>query len=621
MLSPLRLYLRRHRLDAIFIPLADPHGSEYVAPCWQYLKQLTGFTGSAGTAIVTAHEACLWTDSRYWLQAEEEIKAAGFTLMREGHPDTPTPLDWLGGRAWAEIGEENSLSRDNVSTLLRKKEKAASPAEETAPAYACAVPDEMASCAMSEEWQEAAFPLRLVPVDTQGFFAEVWPSRPAAPCAVIGEQPLEWAGQEMAEKLARLAENIQEQGHREGVVFFGNLSDIAWLTNLRGGDVECNPVFSAWLAYDAAQASFTLFTHTESLAPTAQLALARAKVDTAPYDAVWNFLRTHAPVVCDPAEAPLALMRHCNLPPKHFENPVTMWRAVKNEAEIGGLREAMERDGVAWVRLLMWLERVFEKNEPISELTVCEKIEQLRSEQKGYLGPSFETIAAWGPHAAIVHYEPTPATDVPVQRHGLLLIDTGGQYDCGTTDTTRTLPCGPLTDEELRVSTLVFKGHLALQSQRFPTGTCGLQLDLAARSPLWNAGLDFGHGTGHGVGAHLCVHEGPHQIRKDRRPSTLIPLAPGMTITDEPGIYAAGRFGVRTENTLLVVSAEETEWGAFLRFEPLTLCPYPRRAIDAALLTPDELSLARAYHAEVLRRLAPRLTPAEQQWLAEQEIG
>lgn len=571
----LRHWMQTHGIEAVYVPIADPHGSEYIAPHWQYLRHLTGFTGSAATVVVTQTEARLWTDSRYWLQAADELASQGYTLMRDGAPEVPAPLAWCAAQGLKRVG----------------------------------VPGEMAPVAARDEAAQSG--LELVALDTAALFAEVWSERPALPAGPIGVQPLEWAGDPAQVKLKRLADQLRSQG-QAGYCLLCDLADIAWLLNLRGRDIECNPVFVAWLAIDATTGHCVLFTHSDTLTEAARKQLQACSVALRPYDSLMSWSGLSA-CSYDPAEAPLMLYEARR---GHFSNPVSGWRAIKNEAECRGFREAMERDGVALVQFLRWMDEMRQAGTLPTEVSLDAYLTARRAEQPGYEQLSFETIAGYGPHGAIVHYEATPATSAQLEPHGLLLLDSGAQYDCGTTDITRTLPLGPLSDEERRVYTLVFKGHLALQRQHFPEGTLGLQIDLAARQYMWNEGYDFGHGTGHGVGSHLCVHEGPQQIRKNLRGCTLVPLASGMTITDEPGIYVEGRFGVRIENTLLVVPAGQTPFGTFLRFEPLTLCPYDLEAVDRALLTVPEVDQINEYHALVRERLLPRLTDeADRNWL------
>lgn len=572
----LRQWMKSHEVKALLIPIADPHASEYIAPHWQYLRYLTGFTGSAATAIVTLNEALMWTDSRYWLQAAEELEQLGFFLMKEGEAQVPSPLQWCAAQ--------------DIMTLH--------------------APHDMVTVSLREEAESAG--LELEGISTACLLSEVWPQRPPLPCEPIKVQDMQWAGIAISDKLQRLTTHLRQAGVK-GYYLINDLADIAWLLNLRGSDIEYNPVFIAWLAINVEEGSYTLFTHAETLMPEAALQLGQCQVKLRAYNelAMWEYLhscsydRTTAPLMLDDGNAR-----------RHFPNPVSLWRAKKCKAECEGLREAMLRDGVALVQFMRWMNDMRCAGTLPTEMELDQKLTALRAEQSGFEQLSFATIAGYGPHGAIVHYEASDSTDSQLEPHGLLLLDSGAQYDCGTTDITRTLALGTLTEEERRVCTLVLKGHLALQRQHFPQGTTGIQLDLAARQYMWNEGYDFGHGTGHGVGAHLCVHEGPYQIRKNLRTCTLLPLLEGYTVTDEPGIYVEGHFGVRIENTLLTVEAESTAFGKFLQFEVLTLCPYDVEPIDLKALTSVEIEQINAYHAMLRQLIMPRLYhEADRQWL------
>lgn len=562
---------------AYIVPTADPHNNEYIPSHWMCREWLTAFNGSAGIAVVTATEAALWTDSRYWLQAAEQLANTPFSLMKEGDQDVPDVTTWLKAQGIQMF----------------------------------AGPADMISCQMVEDFRAEGLEYMALP----DAFDVLWTDRPALPAQPIVVYNSLYAGRSAKEKLATLATWFDESVKTEAEAYLINdLADIAWLLNLRGNDIAYNPVFVAYLIYNKPSRKFTLFTHAETLTPEAQQALTEAEVSVAPYVDAVDYVAQH-PTAIDPA---MATMHLCQSTQRiHYTSPVEMWRAIKCEAEAEGMRQAMLRDGVAMVRFLRWLDERMQAGEEVTELSIDEKLTALRAEQKGYKELSFGTIAACGAHGAIVHYEADRHTNVRLPQHGLLLLDSGAQYDCGTTDITRTIALGNLTAEERQVYTLVLKGHMRLQNMHFPEGTTGLQLDLAARQDMWAAGYDFGHGTGHGVGASLCVHEGPHQIRKNVRPCTLIPFKAGMTITDEPGIYVEGRFGVRIENTLLCVPSKQTAFGRFLRFEILTLCPYDLRVVDFSLLTPDEIEQINAYHQHVRRSLMPHLTEeADKIWLA-----
>lgn len=574
----LRSWMRDHGVDAYIVPTSDPHNDEYIPPHWMCREWITGFTGSAGTAIITLTRAALWTDSRYWLQAAEQLADTPFELMRDGEPRTLTPAIWLG------------CQKQNGADFI------------------VAGPDDMLTPFTARWLREAGLTLRTGLPDA---FDAIWADRPALPAAPIVVQPEQWTGRAAADKLHAAAFRITPW-LKADCYLFNDLSDIAWLLNLRGSDIAYNPVFVAYLVYFREDEHFALFTHTDTLTPEAYDKLRRYDVSLREYDEIADFCRRHSVQAAD--SVPLSLPLKQSEP---LASPVGQMRAVKNEAEREGFRQAMLRDGVAMVQFLRWLQEEVGSGRRVTEISASQRLSDLRAAQPGFCDLSFATIAGYGPHGAIVHYEAEPHTDAELRPEGLLLLDSGAQYESGTTDITRTIALGPVTDEMRRVYTLVLKGHLALARQRFPEGTTGLQLDLAARSAMWHHGYDFGHGTGHGVGSHLCVHEGPHQIRKDLRDCTLVPFADGMVVTNEPGIYLAGRFGVRIENVLLCRHALQTDFGRFLEFEDLTLCPYDLRPLDLSLLTAGEVEQIDAYHAEVRRRLMPLLTDeADRDWLA-----
>lgn len=566
-------------VKAYIVPTADPHNDEYIPQHWMCREWITGFTGSAGTAVITADDALLWTDSRYWLQAEEQLKDTPFKLMKEGAEGVPCIGEWL--REVAHIDIDNAFLPADLATI-----------------------NTMDACRLM--WTNAHETL-------PSAFDSIWPDRPQLPAKPIDIQPVEWAGEEVCCKLERLKEDLKRVKHIDKFLF-NDLSDIAWLLNLRGEDIPYNPVFIAFLLYNRGENKFTLFTHAETLTEAAKQQLEAAHISTQPYEAAAIYCQENE-VAFDDATFSYLLTHGENF--LTFSSPVEEWRSVKNEAECEGFRQAMLRDGVAMVKFLHWLDENMQAGNEVTELSVDEKLTALRAEQPGFKELSFATIAACGAHGAIVHYEADKHSNVRLPQHGLLLLDSGAQFDCGTTDITRTIALGNLTNEERHVYTLVMKGHLRLARLHFPEETTGLQLDLAARQDMWAEGYDFGHGTGHGVGSHLCVHEGPHQIRKDLRPCTLACFVKGMTITDEPGLYLEGRFGVRIENTLLCTDDRTTAFGHFLRFETLTLCPYDLRPLDISLLTNEEIEQINAYHAHVRQAIMPLLNDeADKLWLA-----
>ena len=591
-LDALREEMRREHLGAFIFPSTDPHNSEYTADHWKGREWISGFNGSAGTAVVTLHAAALWTDSRYFIAAAQQLKGTEYQLMRERIEDTPTIAEWLGKQLADENDKEVGLygmdcTANDVQQLT------------------------------SELRQHGGLTLRTNFDPLQ----RIWTNRPPIPMRPIVPQPIEYAGEDTLSKLSRIRKALREQ-HADGMLM-ASLDDIAWTLNLRGSDVHCNPVFISYLLISTQSA--TLFVHEEKLTAEARQHLTASGVATASYTAVAEGLRRYPEynILADPDEISHTLMQviqpneinsHLSPLTSHLlqaSSPVPMMKAVKNDAEQRGFRQAMIRDGVALVRFLRWLKPAVEAGGQ-TEMSVDQKLTALRAEQPLYQGLSFDTIAGYQAHGAIVHYEATPETDVPLKPEGLLLLDSGAQYMDGTTDITRTIALGPVTDEQRRIYTLVLKGHIQLQMLKFPDGASGTQLDAVARRGLWKSGLNFLHGTGHGVGSYLNVHEGPHQIRMEYRPA---PFHAGMTVTDEPGIYLEGRFGVRIENVLLVQPYMETEFGRFLQFETLTLCPIDTTPVDVTLLTDNERTWLNDYHQMVFDRLSPHLDDSDRQWL------
>ena len=584
--------MRREHLGAFIFPSTDPHNSEYTADHWKGREWISGFNGSAGTAVVTLHAAALWTDSRYFIAAAQQLEGTEYQLMRERIEDTPTIAEWLGKQLADENDKEVGLygmdcTANDVQQLT------------------------------SELRQHGGLTLRTNFAPLQ----RIWTNRPPIPMRPIVPQPIEYAGEDTLSKLSRIRKALREQ-HADGMLM-ASLDDIAWTLNLRGSDVHCNPVFISYLLISTQSA--TLFVHEEKLTAEARQHLTASGVATAPYTAVAEGLRRYPEynILADPDEVSHTLMQviqpneinsHLSPLTSHLlqaSSPVPMMKAVKNDAEQRGFRQAMIRDGVALVRFLRWLKPAVEAGGQ-TEMSVDQKLTALRAEQPLYQGLSFDTIAGYQAHGAIVHYEATPETDVPLKPEGLLLLDSGAQYMDGTTDITRTIALGPVTDEQRRIYTLVLKGHIQLQMLKFPDGASGTQLDAVARRGLWKSGLNFLHGTGHGVGSYLNVHEGPHQIRMEYRPA---PFHAGMTVTDEPGIYLEDRFGVRIENVLLAQPYLETEFGRFLQFETLTLCPIDTTPVDVTLLTDNERTWLNDYHQMVFDRLSPHLDDSDRQWL------
>ena len=577
-LALLRQELQRERLSAYIFPTADPHQSEYTADHWKGREWISGFNGSAGTAVVTLTSAALWTDSRYFIAAAEQLEGTEFQLMKLKVDGTPTIAEWLGKEL--TDATDKSVGIDGMTASIATVEEL-----------------------IGDLRQQGGLMLHT----NFDVLARIWKNRPSIPLNPIEIQPLALTGEDAQSKLTRIRKALREQ-HADGMLM-AQLDDIAWTLNLRGSDVHCNPVFVSYLLI--ASQRVTLYINKEKVTADVQRYLADNGIEVAPYEDVAKGLRDYFEynILLDPDEVNYTLMKAVKREVVRGTSPVPLMKAVKTEAEQEGSRKAMVRDGVAMVRFLKWLE----ENPRQTEVSVADKLETLRSEQPLYKGLSFDTIAGYEAHGAIVHYEATAETDVPLEQKGFLLLDSGAQYQDGTTDITRTIAMGPLTDEQKKVYTLVLKGHIDLQMLRFPDGATGTQLDAIARQPLWQHGLNFLHGTGHSVGSYLNVHEGPHQIRMEWKPAK---LRAGMTVTDEPGIYLEGRFGVRIENTLLVVPAGETECGKFLGFETLTLCPIDVKPIIVEMLTADERQWLNDYHAMVFNRLKNSLNGEEKAWLA-----
>lgn len=581
-IEDLREVMRRESIDAFIFPSTDPHNGEYVPAHWEGRKWLTGFDGSAGTAVVTMNDAALWTDSRYFIAAEQQLQGTPFRLMKERVEGTPTITKWLGMKlatvASPTVGVDGMVnSADSVEHLIH------------------------------ELRAEGGITVRT----NYDPLAVIWADRPPVPQDKVSVHPLEYAGEACRDKLRRIRERLKEL-HACGMLVSA-LDDIAWSLNLRGTDVHCTPVFVAYLLIGPECA--TLFIDKEKLTPEVEAYLRGEGVATAGYDDVGRALAAYGEynILMDAAETNYTLYNMPRCLKAAAASPIPAMKAVKNDVEMQGFRNAMTRDGVAMAKFLRWLRPAVEAGGQ-TEMSVSAKLEQLRVEQPLYRGLSFDTIAAYQEHGAIVHYEPTPETDAPLRPEGLLLLDSGAQYLDGTTDITRTIALGPLSDEQRRVYTLVLKAHIALELCRFPRGASGTQIDAIARACLWRYGFNFLHGTGHGVGSYLSVHEGPHQIRMEYKPA---PLVEGMTVTDEPGLYLPSRFGVRTENTLLIVPGGETDFGRFLQFESLTLCPIDTEPLVRTMLTDEETAWLNAYHKAVYDRLSPHLDDDTRAWLAE----
>ena len=577
-LEALREVMRREHLAAFIFPSTDPHQGEYVPDHWKGREFISGFNGSAGTAVVTLTSAALWTDSRYFIAAEDQLKGTEFQLMKLKIEGTPTIAAWIGREceAGVEVGVDGWCSSANsVKELIADLRKQGGLTVRT----------------------------NLDPLK------QIWQNRPVIPDHQVEIYPMAYAGESCHEKIVRIRKALRER-HADGMLMSA-LDDIAWTLNLRGTDVHCNPVFVSYLLISSKDV--TLYINKVKLTPAVSDYLQAEGVRVDDYENVTRGLKDYFEynILVDPDEVNYTLYQSIIREKVEEESPVKRMKTVKNKTEIAGFRSAMLKDGIAMVRFLKWLKPAVEAGGQ-TEMSVDEKLTSLRAEQPLYRDISFDTIAGYEAHGAIVHYEATPETDIALEPHGLLLLDSGAQYLDGTTDITRTIALGPVTEEQKKIYTLVLKGHIQIELCKFPSGASGTQLDILARNAMWREGLNYLHGTGHGVGTYLNVHEGPHQFRMEWKPA---PLVEGMTITDEPGIYLAGRFGARIENTLLIVPYKETEFGRFLGFESLTLCPIDKAPIVKEMLLQEEIDWLNDYHRHVFKMLSPHLAQDECEWL------
>lgn len=580
-LESLREVMKREHLAAFIFPSTDAHQSEYVADHWMGRAWISGFDGSAGTAVVTMHSAALWTDSRYFLAAEEQLKGTEFQLMKLKIPGTLSIAEWLGKELQdvdsPEVGLDGWVnSYSSTSGLIADLRKAGGITVRT----------------------------NFDPLE------EIWKDRPSIPLKPVEIQPMEFAGEDVSSKIKRIRLALRAQ-HADGMLVSA-LDDIAWTLNLRGTDVHCVPVFVSYLLI--ASDKLSLFVDEAKVSSEIRAYLESNGVSIYKYNKVEEGLKAYSEynILLDGNETSYYLWKAVRCQEiVQASSPIPAMKAVKNEAEIAGYRSAMLKDGVAMVKFLKWLLPAVEAGGE-TEISIDKKLTALRAEQKLFRDISFDTIAGYQAHGAIVHYEATPETDIPLKPEGLLLLDSGAQYQDGTTDITRTIALGPITEEMKHIYTLVLKAHIQLELAKFPDGASGTQLDALGRECMWREGFNFLHGTGHGVGSYLSVHEGPHQIRMEYMPT---PLRAGMTLTDEPGLYLAGKFGVRIENTVLLSDYMKTEFGKFLQIEPLTLCPIDTAPIDLTMLMPEELAWLNEYHAKVYAELAPYLDEEEKKWL------
>ena len=586
-LASLREVMRCEKLDAFVFPSTDPHHSEYTPDRWKGREWISGFNGSAGTAVVTMDDAALWTDSRYFLAAEQQLEGTSFQLMRLKIKGTPSIAQWLGEKLKdgnAQVGVDGMCNNvSSVKDLVRDLRRQGGITVRT----------------------------NFDPLN------EIWKDRPLIPENKIEVHPMKYAGETTLSKIGRVRTALRDKG-ADGMLVSA-LDDIAWVLNLRGSDVHCNPVFVAYLLLSSHEA--TLFVDKVKLTPEVEDYLESQDVKVEAYEKVGEALEKYFEfnILLDPEETSYTLYNIiASTDSKAYAkeivasaSPIPAMKAVKNDAEIAGYRNAMLRDGVAMVKFLKWLKPAVEAGGQ-TEISIDRQLTAFRAEQPLFRGISFDTIAGYNAHGAIVHYEATADTDIPLEPNGLLLLDSGAQYEDGTTDITRTIALGPVTDEMRRVYTLVLKGHIQLELAKFPDEASGTQLDALAREAMWREGMNFLHGTGHGVGSYLNVHEGPHQIRMEYMPA---PLKAGMTVTDEPGLYLEGKFGVRHENTLLIQPYMSTAFGDFLQMESLTLCPFDTVPIIKEMLLPEEVDWLNQYHRHVFDVLAPHLDEEERSWL------
>lgn len=581
-LESLREVMRREHLSAFIFPSTDAHQSEYVADHWQGRTWISGFNGSAGTAVVTMKSAALWTDSRYFLAAEEQLKGTEFQLMKLKIEGTPTISEWLAQELQgenAEVGLDGMVNSYHETMGL-----------------------------IADLRKSGGITVR-TNLDPLGL---IWTDRPAIPANPVEIQPMEFAGESVASKISRIRTALRQR-HADGMLISA-LDDIAWTLNLRGTDVHCVPVFVSYLLISSQQVS--LYVDSAKINDEVKAYLTENGILLYPYNKVAEGLERYSEynILLDGDETSYFLWKTVKCKEIIAGNsPVPAMKAQKNDREIAGFRQAMLRDGVAMVKFLRWLKPAVEAGGQ-TEISIDRKLTSFRAEQHLFRDISFDTIAGYQAHGAIVHYEATPETDVALKPEGLILIDSGAQYQDGTTDITRTIALGPVTEEMKHVYTLVLKGHIQLELAKFPDGASGTQLDALARECMWREGYNYLHGTGHGVGSYLSVHEGPHQIRMEWKPT---PLRAGMTVTDEPGLYLSGKFGVRIENTLLIKDYQTTEFGKFLQMESLTLCPIDLTPVDFSMLQPEEIEWLDTYHRDVFEKLSPYLEGEDLEWLRE----
>ena len=580
-IAALRGHIAQEQIQAFIIPSTDPHLSEYVAPHWQSREWISGFTGSAGTVVVTAKDAGLWTDSRYFLQAARQLEGTCITLYKEMLPETPNIPEFLS----AHLQEGDCVGIDGKMFSAEEVEH------------------------LQKELKKSGIRIKSIADPIQ----LLWPDRPAMPLAPAFVYDTKYAGMSFTEKLPAVRQAMEAAGADS--LLLSALDEIAWLLNIRGNDVHCNPVVVSYLLIEKDKVNY--FIQPQKVTPELAEYFSANGISVHPYEEIGHYLNSfnaHS-ILMNPAKTNYAI--YSAIRPGcliiNGASPVALLKAIRNKQEIAGIHAAMQRDGVALVKFLKWLDEAVPAGKE-TEISVDKKLHTFRAAQPLYMGESFDTIAGYKEHGAIVHYEATPETDVTLKPEGFLLLDSGAQYLDGTTDITRTIALGPLTEEEKTDYTLILKGHIALAMAVFPEGTRGAQLDVLARMPIWKERMNYLHGTGHGVGHFLNVHEGPQSIRMNENP---IALQPGMVTSNEPGVYKAGSHGIRTENLVLTVPAGEGMFGKYLKFETLTLCPICRKGIIKELLTAEEIGWLNDYHRTVYEKLSPDLNNDEKEWLKE----
>ena len=580
-IAALRAHIAQEQIQAFIIPSTDPHLSEYVAPHWQSREWISGFTGSAGTVVVTAKDAGLWTDSRYFLQAARQLEGTCITLYKEMLPETPNIPEFLS----AHLQEGDCVGIDGKMFSAEEVEH------------------------LQKELKKSGIRIKSIADPIQ----LLWTDRPAMPLAPAFVYDTKYAGMSFTEKLPAVRQAMEAAGADS--LLLSALDEIAWLLNIRGNDVHCNPVVVSYLLIEKDKVNY--FVQPQKVTPELTEYFNVNGISVHPYEEIGDYLNSfnaHS-ILMNPAKTNYAI--YSAIRPGcliiNGASPVALLKAIRNKQEIAGIHAAMQRDGVALVKFLKWLDEAVPAGKE-TEISVDKKLHTFRAAQPLYMGESFDTIAGYKEHGAIVHYEATPETDVTLKSEGFLLLDSGAQYLDGTTDITRTIALGPLTEEENTDYTLILKGHIALAMAVFPEGTRGAQLDVLARMPIWKERMNYLHGTGHGVGHFLNVHEGPQSIRMNENP---VALQPGMVTSNEPGVYKAGSHGIRTENLVLTVPAGEGMFGKYLKFETLTLCPICRKGIIKELLTAEEIGWLNDYHRTVYEKLSPDLNNDEREWLKE----